>query len=232
MKPGVTIITCTGDRPEAFALCLKYIQRQTYTGSLQWIVVDDGVTATEVPSFSRESWFVTYLRPESQPEQNTLARNLLMALPEVLYEKILVFEDDDCYAAGYIEAMEKELDESPLVGEIPSRYYHVPTRKYRIMENHGRASLCQTAFRAELIPVLQSICRAYTDFIDVRFWDHIHQKRLVHSNLCVGIKGLPGRAGIGIGHNPTGPWWNGDPNLAFLRAWIGDDVELYREFMK
>src|ERR1017187_2413419 len=98
MEKGISIITETGARPEAIALCLKYVQRQSYTGPLQWIVVDDGVTATEAPSLLREGWLVTYLRPESQPGQNTLARNLLMALPEVLYEKVLVFEDDDWYS--------------------------------------------------------------------------------------------------------------------------------------
>jgi len=118
-----------------------------------------------------------------------------------------------------------------LVGETPSTYYHVPTRKYRLMESHGRASLCQTAFRAELIPVLQSICRNHTDFIDTRFWDHINQKQFLRSHFCIGMKGLPGRPGIGVGHNPAGPCWNPDPDLAFLRAWIGNDVNLYKEFM-
>ena len=42
MESGVTLITPTGYRPEAFGLCIEYVWRQTYNGPLQWIVVDDG----------------------------------------------------------------------------------------------------------------------------------------------------------------------------------------------
>jgi hypothetical protein len=36
----LTLITCTADRPEAFQLCERWMARQTYRGSIQWIVAD------------------------------------------------------------------------------------------------------------------------------------------------------------------------------------------------
>jgi len=35
--PPITVITPTGDRPEAFALCERWMSQQTYTGQIQWI---------------------------------------------------------------------------------------------------------------------------------------------------------------------------------------------------
>jgi hypothetical protein len=55
-------------------------------------------------------------------------------------------------------------------------------------------------------------------------------KRLISTHHVVGMKGLPGREGIGIGHNPNGPW-TVDPALRILREWIREDVEFYQEYM-
>jgi hypothetical protein len=47
-----------------------------------------------------------------------------------------------------------------------------------------------------------------------------------HQMTVVGIKGLPGRAGLGVGHRP-GTGWTPDPDFVRLRSWIGDDVDSY-----
>jgi hypothetical protein len=43
------------------------------------------------------------------------------------------------------------------------------------------------------------------------------------------MKGLPGRAGIGIGHRPENNsyMWVKDTDLGVLRQWIGEDIGLY-----
>ena len=43
----LTILTCTGDRPEQFRHCEVYVARQTLQAT-RWIVVDDGRTPTVV----------------------------------------------------------------------------------------------------------------------------------------------------------------------------------------
>ena len=41
MKDTITLITPTGDRPLAFALCQNWMRKQTVL-PFQWVVVDDG----------------------------------------------------------------------------------------------------------------------------------------------------------------------------------------------
>lgn len=221
----LTLITCTGGRPEAFALCERWMNRQTWRGEIQWIVVDDGPENTEVTMGQ------TVVRPQPRwrPGEITLARNLLAAIPLVRGEKALFIEDDDWYAPGYIERMSVALDAAPLAGEAPARYYNVATRQYKNCGNTGHASLCQTGLRAELLPSLQRICRRGGKFIDLALWREHREKYLFHAPYSVGIKGLPGRAGIGIGHRPK-PGWAHDPGLAVLRSWIGGDAAAYEKF--
>jgi hypothetical protein len=237
---GVTLITCTGGRPEAFALCVKHVMQQTYRNPMQWVIADDAWPRTPVPhnALSREHGIdVEHLFPQPvwKPGQNTLARNLLAAIPHVLHCKVLFIEDDDFYAPEYVSEMVAALDRASIVGEIRARYYHVPSRRYRLLDNAHHASLCQTGIRSEWLPILQNVCEEERQgFIDVRLWERcagLGLKRALISfvrPLCVGIKGLPGRPGIGIGHRPeTGDGWVPDSDLTKLREWIGPAADLY-----
>ena len=241
MTDGVTLITCTGGRPEAFSLCARWVIAQTWAGPLQWIIVDDVTPPTTfvpalVPPTNRDL-VVTRIRPEPfwKPGQNTLARNLLAAIPEVLHDRVLFIEDDDYQAPAYVETMARYLESYAIVGEAPARYYHVPQRKYWTLDNTQHASLCQTGMRSELLPILADICSHQgQDFIDVRMWRKFsgsQNARLINSGLVVGMKGLPGRPGIGIGHRPEySGGWQSDPDMKVLRSWIGDDATAYEEF--
>ena len=226
---GVTLITCTGGRPFAFGLCQKFMLRQTYRGRVQWIVVNDVERSVEA-AHVQDGWLLSMIFPEPRwkPGENTLARNLLAATPEVLYEKVLFIEDDDWYASNYVDLMAAKLDFADIIGEACSRYYHVPSRRYRVFNNACHASLCQTGIRKALLPELRDVCETpMSSFIDFRLWQHrLHP--LTDTRGCVGIKGLPGREGIGIGHRPVADGnWRGDADLETLKAWIGDDVKLY-----
>jgi hypothetical protein len=237
-SPGVTLITCTGGRPDAFRICLGLVARQRgYEGAVQWIVVDDGGSGFDL---TRLSDLITpvYPKPVWQLGRNTLARNLLAAVPEVRHEKIVFIEDDDWYSADYVATMAAELEHGvTIAGNRDAPYYHLPSRRYRIMHNRQHASLCQTAMRAELLPALETACRDSSEFIDVRLWLRGGNRTLrvsLPTGRCVGMKGLPGRPGIGIGHRPDirpGDW-TADPDLKILRHWIGEeDVKLYEEFV-
>jgi glycosyltransferase involved in cell wall biosynthesis len=223
----LTLITCTGGRQEAFALCERWIVRQTFNGDVQWLVVDDCDPATTL-TMGQE-----LIRPTVRwkPGQNTLGRNLLAALPLAVFDKILFIEDDDYYPPEYLAAMAKLLDSYPIAGEAPARYYNVSTRQFKQLHNGHHASLCQTGIRRELVPSLMRIACREQKFIDIPLWrDHGRTGPLMPST-AVGMKGMPGRAGIGMGHRPNAGW-SDDQKMQTLCAWIGDDAEAYAQFME
>lgn len=232
---GLTIVTATGNRPQAFKLCEYFVSRQTWAGPLQWIIVDDGDAP---PLVNLPHALVTRVFPEPKwsSGQNTLARNLLAAIPEIAYDKIVFMEDDDYYPPRYCERMVEALDGYKITGSVISRYYHVGKRSYRlmVMTTAGRASLCQTAITSDVLPVLEEVCKTGKDTIDVRLWRKVHQGQYVYQCLdgVVGIKGMPGRPGIGVGHQPSRypQTWTSDPNLDMLKLWIGADANLYERY--
>ncbi len=234
---GVTLITCTGGRPESLARCRDYVLRFENPDDLpiQWIVVDDVTVSHSVHDrkLISCSTHMDVLHPTHMwhPGENTLARNLLVAIPHVRHDAIMFIEDDDCYKPDYMRRQLERLEKNELVGEGESRYYHLPSSRWRIITNTAHASLCQTAMHYTMLPSLALICRANHDFVDFRLW----QVKTLTPNLInygephvIGIKGLPGRTGIGIGHRPDqGAGWHHDPYHETLRKWLGSDADLY-----
>lgn len=232
---GVTVITCTGGRPEAFRLCIEFVDSQMYGGGFQWIIVDDSGQKQDRPLVRFERSIIIRPPHRWQPGMNTLAANILAALPHIEYDRILFVEDDDRYPPDYVFRMASALEDAALVGGAPARYYHVGVRKYRHLGNTHHASLCETAMRREVLPTLKKICESpNSQFIDVRLWETWQgSKKLIPDSGVIGMKGMPGRPGIGIGHRPEiqRSEWYDDGNLATLRRWIGDDVKLYEPFL-
>lgn len=228
MATGLTLITPTGGRPKAFALCRKYMERQTFQGPVQWIIVDDG-EQPQAPNYecARFELVKVYPEPKWQPGKNTQHRNLLAALPHVKYEKILIIEDDDWYAPTYLETMDTMLDDGHLVGSTLAHYYNVAERIYRRHGNKRHASLCETGMTTRLIPVLEEICREGAKWIDISLWARWQGAKKMRQpvvRLCVGIKGMPGRFGLGMGHRMgTSVHFKRDPEGTVLREWIGDE---------
>lgn len=232
---GVSLITPSGGRPFAFSLCHLYVKRMAefFGGKIQWIVVDD-CSPIEIDKLESENINIqrVFPKPIWLSEQNTLARNLLEAIPFIKHEKILIIENDDWYSSTYLQNMVEALDSFEVVGEIPSHYYHIPGKRFRNMENVFHASLCQTSMRSNVLPLFQTICETGSSFIDVRFWKECVNRQLSNSMMrtrnCIGTKGLPGRPGIGAGHRLShGADWRPDPDLHVLRSWIDDDVQFY-----
>jgi hypothetical protein len=197
----ITCITPTGDRPLAFALCRQWMLHQTVKPT-QWIVVDDG----KVPMVQAAGF--QYVRREPQPDdpQHTLNRNLATALPLITGDKILIIEDDEYYAPEYIEEMSRRLDQHEVVGLRDYKYYHLPTGGYIVNANRTHANLAETAFRNSFLYEMRETLNAADTFIDLRIWQRAGNRGYRFNDsgksLFLGIKGLPGRAGIGIGHNP------------------------------
>jgi hypothetical protein len=221
----VTLITPTADQPLGMLLCERYMQRQSATWH-QWIVADDGC------EHARLTLGQQHIRRVREHEGGrSLAGNLLAALPHVTGDVVLVIEHDDWYAPNHVEVCIEKLAKSAAAGSRWQRYYNVERRCWRVMRNVGSA-LCNTAFSVDLVPAMERAARrahaAGSYGVDRMFWDAIGTAGAVHDvDTVVGIKGLPGRRGLGMGHRPD-EQWKSDPELRQLRAWIGSDLEEYR----
>jgi hypothetical protein len=229
IKPNsITCITCTGDRIVAFDLCARWMQDQTIIPS-QWIVIDDGkIPMANIPKNCE------YIRREPQKNDplHTMVINLKLALSKVTGDKIIIIEDDEYYAPEYIKEMSKQLNGYDLVGIGKSKYYNIQAFKY--YQHNGKefsdhASLAQTAFKKSLIPSILGKMNG-DQFLDIRIWQGLKGNAHIlvddKESLYVGMKGLPGRSGIGSGHNPNMEGYKNDNNKTVLKEWIKNKKHL------
>lgn len=233
----ITVITPTGDRPLAFSLCLAWIEHQTVAPS-RWIIIDDGKVPMSAELISNLPSFARYIRREPQADdpKHTLALNLRVALPLVTGDRILIMEDDEYYAPGYIEAMVRALDNHLIAGLKNAKYYHLPTGGHFQNHNDHHASLAETAFRAVAIPEIYALIADNDDpFIDIKIWKKfLAQGKLfddTDGSLYVGMKGLPGRPGIGGGHKTNLYRQHDTPDRKILRQWCPKDFQVYADLM-
>lgn len=261
-KALVSLITPTGTRPEALALCEKYLLRQTYTGPMQWIVVDDSpeqlIDDTKQPlewealrkaSASKktvarrnkgELTIEKYIGPKKwYPGINTQRPNMQEGISHVSGDFVFVIEDDDWYHQEYIETFVYLMQRYAVVGEGCNKYYSLRDRKYWTLGNHYHASLCSTAMKRMALPLLDEAINSGDLFPDISFWQKCIEKwklpRLLalHLNLGIGIKQMPGRKGIGGGHSPNDTVFKSDPGYNILKEWVGaDDAAIYVKIMQ
>jgi hypothetical protein len=225
----LTLLTPTGDRIKAFELCKRWMKNQTFRGIVKWIVVDDGSIKVMPPEDPK--WIVEYI-PLPSSSQNTQARNMRKGLEYVIpdLDKLVIIEDDDYYAPDWLETVSDKLNQYDLVGETNSYYYNVRTKAYLRCNNINHASLCATAMTGEALKIFIKICSSKPKkFIDMELWKAYPKRHLFHSSKVIGIKGMPGRGGIGVGHSIRASRGRalGDPEGKMLRSLIGDDAEAY-----
>jgi hypothetical protein len=231
----IALITPTGARPKQFAFCVEYMRRQTYRGDVIWIIVDDAmpITTNIIPDGIRDRWIVSHTFPEPKwmIGQNTQARNIVAGLKQLeqMIKKInaiFFIEDDDWYSPGYLEKMMARMDGFDLVGETHTVYYNVQLMEW--VENHNEewSSLFQTAMKPKMIPKMLELCNER--FIDYAlFKTYNGRKNLFRAgNMAIGIKGQPGRMGIGAGHKHIGHAVP-DPDGKKLFEFIGNDSNNY-----
>jgi len=242
MTEPITLITPTGDRPLAFALCQNWMRKQTLQ-PYQWIVIDDGKIPMKpyVP--------IEYIRrePGDNDPQCTLILNLLTALPRIESNKIIIIEDDEYYAPKYVAEVAFRLDHHEVVGIGTTKYYHLFSGGNYRHRNKENASLAQTAFRDSFLSEFKEILN--TDVKESRIDKHIWRKLRggdrgfifiddKNNPLYVGIKGLPGRPGV-IGHDPeSSPYHrkhcSPDISRRRLKDWIPEskDYGIYMDVIK
>lgn len=226
-RQKLSLITCTADRPWAMARAEFQMARQTLQPD-EWIVADDGAEAAQLTLGQ------THLRRKRDGEGAlSLGRNMLAALEAVTGGLIVVIEDDDWYHPEYLATCVRNLQSCQATGDPLQRYYNVAQRRYVVMNNRGSA-LCQTAFRRALLPLMRQAAEEALSVnqygIDARFWAKLSpsQYRLQAEQQTVGMKGLPGRSGLGIGHRPDRRRaWQDDQHGVLLRSWIGADADVY-----
>jgi hypothetical protein len=150
-------------------------------------------------------------------------------------DKIIIIEDDDWYHPEYIEKMSGYLDTYALAGEGGAQYYNVNNHRYIIHENYEHASLCQTGFTRAIVPQIMTLCQMQSKqkFLDIHIWKlKCFKTTMPRIPICVGIKGMPGRGGIGYGHRDTMGEADTEPYLQ-LKKWIGlPDADIYVNMLK
>lgn len=247
-KP-ISLVTCTGDRLAAFTLCHRWMMNQWTVGNkttakaqkIQWVVVDDGPTPVDQNLLDSASskYDITYVRPTKLwvPGRNTMRRNTILGLRAVKNPYIAIIEDDDYYQPNYLIEQFNLLDRQKVeaVGEGGTLYYHLPTRTHKRMFNLATASLCQTVFTAKMIPLLIEAANTGNPLFDINFWNMMLTRRhkiIIRANtdLCIGIKGMPGRGNI-TAPQPVAQGYINDGNLLMLKKVLKSDAEHYTQFL-
>lgn len=215
------LLTPTGGRPEGLALLAEYIRAQICSEPAKWIVVDDCDPASRIPAWMNAE----VIRPDWRWKEgmNTQAASMAAGLAAVPRDAtVIVLEDDDAYLPGHIENLLDALEWAELAGERVARYYNVATRRYRAIPGSRHASLAATGCRGSALDRLREVCAAGSRRIDMDLWLGFTATRaLLDSANVVGIKGLPGRCGMGVGHKST--FGDPDPSGAVLVDWLGPE---------
>jgi hypothetical protein len=208
----LTALTCTYQRPEAMALCRKYLARQTRQPD-QWLILDG---------------------PEPMPVK------VLAAIEQgrIEGEVVCFIEDDDWFRADWIEwcdaTMEKGYD---LVGEGNAVYWNCAWRWSSCCFNVRHAALVQTAVHRDMLESVANVIRSYQSvFFDTRLWCLDASKFLAlpespAQRRIVGIKGMYAKSGYSGEHYQIRPEGTQcDPSMETLHRWIGSDALDYAAF--
>lgn len=229
---NITLITCTGARPQAFALCESFVKAQTIQPKY-WIVVDDSEPRTACTLGQ------TYLRgPRAwEPSLNTHRFNMEAALAAIPSDTdiVAIFEDDDFYAPYYLQVMVRALEFSQVAGLSNARYYNLAFQGYKEMQNFQSASLAHTALRSSSLSLLKKAIDSGNFYFDIELWDRVIAEKepftlVANSSLGLGIKGLPGKPGLTGSHKERKDYLY-DAGKVTFNVWFGVYGSLYETFL-
>ena len=232
----IALITPTGGRARQFSHCVEYMQRQDYAGEVLWVIVNDVTPPTVLDASDfKPNWRIIQLYPVPvwKPGQNTQSRNLLAAVGYIKHvlgiSSVFIIEDDDWYAPTYLSMMTEALKGFEIVGEKNTCYYNVLDFSLKDMKNRKHSSLFQTGFTLGVLPEFERILKTKVKFIDVQLFKSKRNINLIPSTgLSIGIKGQPGRPGIGVGHKTKpGSIPSMSEKIKQLQILIGEDYAKY-----
>jgi len=208
----LTAITCTYNRPEAFALCKEYMANQTRQPD-QWLILDG---------------------PE--PMREKIRHAAISGAIEG--DAVVWFEDDDIFKPGWLEWCAAQMEHGyELAGEGLITYYNVSRRWAMECMNTKHAALCATCMSTDLLPQLVNVIDSQdSPFFDLRLWHLSVSKRLrltaePKDRFIIGIKGMPGAKGYSSEHENMPEWGKHDPGMDLLIEWLGADwAKRYAQF--
>ncbi len=223
----ITLLTCTRNRPMAFALLEKWIAAQTVRPD-KWIVVTDG---WEGYQFTMGQTVVK--RRPRKSERHSLCENMLTGLRKLgTFDVCAICDDDDYFSPTYLATMLATIDGYDMAGLAECVYFNIRYRQFIRLRNITHAPLGTTCFRPAVLPLVQEIAERGNPYIDYSLWhEWTGSSRLRLAAMpgerptWVGIKGMPGERGIGLGHYPSG---SSDSSLKFLQEWL--PAAAYREY--
>lgn len=234
--PRVALITPTGGRPEAWELCQRWMGKQTFK-DWDWFITDDCLPRMEMKDNLNQ--IIVYPDWIWKSGQNTQYNNLRLLCQRVKeenrgYEWVFVIEDDEWYREDFLEVVLGNARKD-IVGEGNARYYSLKTTSCHEHRNVSHACLCRTGFKVEMIDrFLECLDEPSEKFVDLVLWRKFGAKYgnviMNREPLSVGIKGMPGRGGIGAGHNGH-PRYKRDQGLRLLKMWLGADWKYYERFL-
>ena len=234
-KAMISVVTTTTGRPECFALLERWMARQTVRPD-QWLCVGEdhnGYKFTQGQQAIRR-------KPKKSDALHGFLLNWLEAIRHIKGDVVLPMEDDDFFHPEYIATLAPCLDKVRLAGVKGDLYFKLRDRQYQTRGNANHAALTCTGFRREMLPFIERCKLHKSIFIDMFLWAEgtsennnwtlIPNKATDGLALHVGMKQMPGLAGIGVGHADPGA---ADPQFAMLTKWIGAaDCRAYRDLYK
>lgn len=208
----ITAITATYQRPEAMALCRKYVERQTRQPD-QWLILDG---------------------PDPMPKK------ILGAIEggRIEGDVIIFAEDDDWLRSDWFEWCEGGIRRGyDIVGEGMAVYYNPRQRWWSECRNVRHAALVQTAVAAHMLEEVANVIKSFpSPFFDTRIWPLDCNKFLAlpetpKDRRVIGIKGLYGSKGYSSEHAAVcPPGAHPDPSMLQLWKWAGPDASAYAKF--
>jgi hypothetical protein len=225
------IITPSGDRPLQFSLCWQWMAKQTFSGPVHWIIVDDSSEHYQTPKMPN-NWVVSHIKKEKDKsiKNSSQAINILHALDFLKYDNIVMVEDDDYYAPCWLDVCYEALKTHSLVGRDNIVFYNMYTRSYwdKSYKGFDTNAMAQTAMKSSLVQNLRDACLVDMDptgMVDHNLWRSVDKNNKIllergSVEYVVGIKGLPGRAGMSNKHKQVLP--NPDHNFEALKHLVGE----------
>jgi glycosyltransferase involved in cell wall biosynthesis len=210
------LIPCRGnERPEFLENCIKLIDGQTLQPNHR-VIIDFEPINNDVDVVKR------YRRG-----------------CEILFARgcdvVLFIENDDFYAANYIETMVGLWDNSgrpAIFGVGSSIYYHITGKKYFTINHAGRASAMATLTTKSILNI-EWPADNYP-YLDVIIWQKMRGSTfIVNPPICIGIKHNIGMVAGGA-HNPESLHYkNDDPDGNYLKNIVGPEFwPFYKNLQK
>ena len=234
-KPDtIAVLTCTGDRHECLQLTRKYFERSLIPENceLNWVVVDDGNTKFNPGG-------CVYCENGTA---TTFAKQLKTGLKKCLdfgATHILFMEDDDWYHPGRICAQVEAIQNNYgilLHGYKNSIYYNVPQKRWQRCQNTKHSSLHDTAVTREIAEkFLKSLDGRSSEIcFDMLLWKDFGDYGKLDENcgMVVSLKGMPGRHGLGNGHDSFENWTGDNLGLELDKLIGEEDARAVRAIAK